>query len=321
LSLNAARESERLVGRAPIEVYGSSETGGIAWRQQHQTGDEGWISFPGIQWRIDARESILEVRSPHLADRNWFRTSDRAVAGQNTRFLLLGRVDRIAKIEGKRISLNALEARLRASSFVDDARVIATEGARERIAALIVPSAEGRRRLVAIGKLGFNRLLTGLLRDSFEPVALPRMWRYVEAFPTNAQGKTTYTELLDLLKEAPSRPTWPIARLVASDTQRAVLELRVPRQLLYFEGHFSGMPILAGVVQVDWVIRYGRECFNLPPEFRAIHALKFHRLIVPEIPLELELIHEPAKSCLAFRITSQRGCHASGRILFGAADV
>jgi hypothetical protein len=35
----------------------------------------------------------------------------------------------------------------------------------------------------------------------------------------------------------------------------------------------------------------------------------------------LELVHEPAKSCLSFKITSRVGTHTSGRVMFGASDV
>jgi hypothetical protein len=83
----------------------------------------------------------------------------------------------------------------------------------------------------------------------------------------------------------------------------------------------AGVPILAGVVQVDWVIDYGRQCFDLPPVFLGIHALKFQRIIILEKPFTLELVHEPAKSCLTFKITLRVGTHTSGRVMFGAADV
>jgi len=83
----------------------------------------------------------------------------------------------------------------------------------------------------------------------------------------------------------------------------------------------AGVPILAGVVQVDWVIDYGRQCFDLPPVFLGFHALKFQRITIPEKPFTLELVHEPAKSCLSFKITSRLGTHTSGRVMFGAADV
>jgi 3-hydroxymyristoyl/3-hydroxydecanoyl-(acyl carrier protein) dehydratase len=81
------------------------------------------------------------------------------------------------------------------------------------------------------------------------------------------------------------------------------------------------MPILAGVVQIEWVIACARQYFNLPPVFRGIQALKFQRIILPENPFIVELVHEPASSCLSFKVASQVGTHTSGRLLFGGSVV
>jgi 3-hydroxymyristoyl/3-hydroxydecanoyl-(acyl carrier protein) dehydratase len=108
---------------------------------------------------------------------------------------------------------------------------------------------------------------------------------------------------------------------VHQSDQHAVFDLIAPSDLLYFDGHFRDMPILAGVVQIEWIIAFGRQCFDLPPFFRAIHALKFHRVISPKLPITLELTHDPLKSCLSFNISSHLGPHASGRIIFRAGDV
>ena len=321
LSFDVACDAKRLLGLVPIEVYGSSETGGVAWRQQHTRMDEAWTPMPGITCRIDSEEGVLEVRSPHLPDDNWFRTADRAVSLGNDRFLIKGRVDRIVKIEEKRISLAAIERQLTASFLVADARVTVIEGRRPRIAAFIVPSVIGRRKLADFGKLVFNRTLRATLSQSIEPVGIPRIWRHLDALPTNTQGKTTHADLIALLDGEIARPRFPFERLLEKDVQRAVLELTAPRDLFYFDGHFPGVPILAGVVQIHWVIGYGRQCFDLPPVFLGIHALKFQRIITPEKPFTLELVHEPAKSCLSFKITSRVGTHTSGRVMFGAADV
>jgi acyl-CoA synthetase (AMP-forming)/AMP-acid ligase II len=318
---DVAQETKRLLGRVPIEVYGSSETGGIAWRQQQTTQDEIWTPLPKVKWRIDAAEGVLEIRSAHLPDADWFRTADRAMPVGDDHFLLKGRVDRIAKIEGKRISLSAIEERLMASPLVRDAKALVIEGRRQRIAAVIVPSVSGQRKLAQAGKLAVNRMLRDLLDKTIEPVGLPRLWRYIDALPSNAQGKTPQAALLALLSNEESRPTEPVERRFEQDDQRAVFELIAPRDLLYFDGHFRGAPILAGVVQIDWVIALGRRCFDLPLSFRAIHALKFQRVIPPEVPITLELVHEQEKFCLSFKIHSQLGVHASGRITFGAADV
>lgn len=321
LSFDVARDAKRLLGLVPIEVYGSSETGGIAWRQQYTRIDEAWTPMAGVTCRIDSEEGVLEVRSPHLPDENWFRTADRALCLGDNRFLLKGRVDRIVKIEEKRISLTAIESELTISPMVDNARVIVMEGQRPRIAAFIVPSVIGRSKLAEVGRLVFNRLLRDSLRQAIEPVGIPRVWRYLDALPTNAQGKTTHADLIALLDGKPSRPILPVQRLLERDAQHAVLELSAPSDLCYFNGHFPGVPILAGVVQIHWVITCGRQFFDLPPVFRGIHALRFHHILGPDKPFRLELVHEPLTSCLSFKITSPVGTHASGRVMFGQADV
>ena len=321
LIFEATAETNRLLGSTPIEVYGSSETGGIAWRQQRVRSDEAWTPFPGVSWRIEPEQGVLEVSSPNLPNNNWFCMADRADIMEPGRFVLKGRVDRIAKIEGKRISLSTIEATLKTSPLVSDARAIVANGARQRIAAFIVPSEQGRWHLTSGGKPALNRILREQLRRCIDPIGLPRIWRYLDALPTNAHGKTTVAELAALLEKQTAAPTKPQERLLEKDAARAVFALKAPRNLLYFDGHFSGRPILPGVVQLDWVIAYGKRCFDLPPIFRTVRALKFQRVIPPELPIKLELNYEAAKSCLFFKISSQVGSHASGRILFGVAGV
>lgn len=327
LPFDAAKSATKLLGQAPIEIFGSSETGGIAWRQRSSQADEGWTPLPGVDWRIHSDEGVLEVCSAHLPDSHWLALSDRAAALEGNRFQLLGRADRIVKIEEKRISLDTLEKQLVASPLVDDARVIVIEEQlehRQRVAAFIVLSAAGHAKFAELGKLALNRILRDLLSCHVEPVALPRSWRYLDALPINAQGKTTFaalTALLETDRKINMRPTLPSQRLVQKENNRVVLELSVPSDLLYFDGHFPKIPILAGVVQIDWAIAFARQHFDLPPLFRSIHALKFQRVIQPEVPVELELTYEPMKASLSFCYRSSVGQHAGGRLQFGAADV
>ncbi|TGU14677.1 amino acid adenylation domain-containing protein, partial [Mesorhizobium sp. M2D.F.Ca.ET.153.01.1.1] len=111
--------------------------GGIAWRRW-DTDLPPWQPLPGVQWRID--DGCLAVASAHLDTPDWWRTQDRVEALADGRFRLLGRADRIVKIEERRVSLDALERALREDAEVDDARVLVLPGHREQLAAVVVPA-------------------------------------------------------------------------------------------------------------------------------------------------------------------------------------
>src|SRR5471030_679961 len=335
LAAETAHGTGELLGKIPLEVYGSSETGGIAWRQRGVVGDESWRPFPAVEWRIDSDDGLLSVRSPHLPDDRWLALADRATPAAAGRLLLLGRSDRIVKIEEKRISLDAMEAALIASSLAQEARVVLCDpvaGERQKLAAFIVPTASARALLQVEGKLALNARLRAVLAGVVEAVALPRRWRYLDQMPVNTQGKTTLAALLALLDDdgrgtsiAAPRPRLPhlreLEREAAGQPQRVLLELTAPAKLLYFDGHFTDAPILPGVVQLEWAIHYGRQYFNLPPQFRAVHALKFQQVILPDSPVQLELLHDAQKGNLQFRYVSESGQHASGRVMFGDGGV
>jgi len=324
LSFETAQECKRLIGQTPVEVYGSSETGGIAWRQQESAENQTWTALPGVRWRLaahDAESDVIEVSSEHLPSRDWFRTADRGRSDSQGRFVLGGRVDQIVKVEGKRVSLSAIEKLLKKSPLVQSSRAVTIHGARQRIAAFVVLSASGKIELERKGRRAFTGALRGLLSDSVEPVGIPRIWRFLDALPVNDQDKTSQADLLALLDRPQPRCTEPRARLIRRDSERALFELVAPRELMYFDGHFLGHPILPGVVQVDWVISYGRRCFQLPAVFRGARKLKFQRVILPDTPVKLELVYRHDKSTLEFNLSTALGPHASGELLFGAAHV
>jgi 3-hydroxymyristoyl/3-hydroxydecanoyl-(acyl carrier protein) dehydratase len=76
--------------------------------------------------------------------------------------------------------------------------------------------------------------------------------------------------------------------------------LRMDPDLLGFQGHFPGDPVLPGVVQVDWAVRFGTEAFGPMGAFRGLGQLKFHQVIRPERTLELHLALDRARGALRF---------------------
>ena len=325
---DAAESTLALLGRAPVEVYGSSETGGVAWRQRARHGDT-WQPLPGVAFRIVDGE--LCVRSAHLPDAQWWHTADRATAAGDGMdgFELHGRADRIVKIEEKRVSLTALEQRLRETGDIADLRVLmlapeAGEGADAssgRPAVVAVLSDAGRAKLARAGKPALVAGLRAVLLAAVDRVALPRRWRFVDALPVNSQGKSPQA-LLQALFEAdaasiagrPHRPS-PDWRETGSDHALAAMTLTA--DLAVFDGHFPGSPILAGVAQVDWAIAFARERFAMPPVFLRLEALKFtHPARIGDV-LELEMRWNAAANALQFEYRSVAGRHSGGRIVFG----
>jgi acyl-CoA synthetase (AMP-forming)/AMP-acid ligase II len=311
LPSEAALQVRALLGVAPTEVFGSSETGGIAWRRWSADAPQ-WHPLPGVAWRIE--DGCLAVSSPHLADSAWWRTQDRVEADAGESFRLLGRADRIVKIEERRVSLDALEHQLRAHPQVQDVRVLVLPGAREQLAAVVVPHAVDAAQWTDAQRRQLAQLLGKHLAQSHDAVTRPRRWRFVDELPYNAQGKTTAVALAALF-----RPLLPAAQWQQRDADAAMLVLPLEPDLVAFDGHFPQAKILPGVVQLDWAIHYAREAFAMPPRFERMDALKFQHVARPGDRLQLTLGWDAVKSVLSFRYVSDHGVHASGRVVFGDA--
>lgn len=313
LPADAATQAAQCFGCSPIEIFGSSETGGIAWRQRASDG-EAWRALPGVQWRIDD-DGLLQVRSPHLADDAWWTTADLAQALPDGRFLLRGRADRIAKIEEKRVSLSAIERALLDTPWVAQARVLVLDaGGAQRVGAVVVPTAAGRQLAAMEGSRGLHQRLKQALASRVESVALPRRWREVDALPLNTQGKTTEAALRALFL----REDVPAVQWASAGAGRVEGQFSVPADHLAFDGHFPEVPILPGVVQLQWAVHWGRDRFGIVGAVTRVEALKFQQVVRPEMPVNATLDWVPDKRALSFRYTSASGSHASGRIVFKA---
>ncbi len=297
------------------EVFGSTETGGIAWRQQTQSPD--WQCLPGVNVRL-SDESLLQVQSGHLANGDWFTSADRAQLSAGG-FSLLGRADRIAKVGGKRISLSAIERDLEAHPWVQQAKIIQLAERGERLGGVLVLTNEGNAQLVDQGKNALKQLFSQLLSETQDRVAIPRYWRYLGELPRNAQGKTTQADLLALFAQE-DMPRLPELIDQQQDGQTLQLQLYIPSNLYYFDGHFPGRPVLPGVVQTHWAVHYARAQWGELGQFAALEAVKFQQIVGPNQHLRLALEYQPEKDKLYFSYTSgdveAPRHHASGRVAF-----
>jgi acyl-coenzyme A synthetase/AMP-(fatty) acid ligase len=165
-----------------VEIYGSTETGGIASRNR-AAGEIDFTPFKNVDFRIE-NEAVLvrsDFLSPSLRFREdgYFQTEDRAAHTMQNRFKLLGRSDGIVKVGGKRVDLEAVRQTIERHPGVRNVLVIALAvgGGRDKQIAAVV---EGK-----IDASELNLFLAGLL----EPYARPRRIRVIEKIPAAPTGK------------------------------------------------------------------------------------------------------------------------------------
>ncbi len=92
----------------------------------------------------------------------------------------------------------------------------------------------------------------------------------------------------------------PIVRAVLAEPGQLVLLLDVPADLPCFLGHYPDLPILPGVVQIDWVMQLAVRHLQCGQPSATDFRIKFKRLIAPCAPLALTLRHDKVRHRLEF---------------------
>jgi acyl-coenzyme A synthetase/AMP-(fatty) acid ligase len=185
----------RKTGLDVTEVFGSTETGGIATRRRVQDNDC-WIPLDPVAWKI--QDGRLRVRSAFISptlprdEEGFFITADRAHDAGGNRFTIHGRADDIVKIGGKRVDLAVVQAKLKQIPGVRDAVVVS------------LPSGKGRQHELAtlvatqLKEIDVRRHLTQIC----ESYAVPKRITVVEAIPTTSTGKYDRSEIERVLSRA-----------------------------------------------------------------------------------------------------------------------
>ena len=302
---------------APVEIYGTTEAGAIAYRQQ-RLGHESipFTAAPKIAVTADAAGQLL-IRSPHLPDQEWHPTGDIGEVFDDARFELRGRADSIVKIEEKRVSLTAIERFLDALPEVEASRCVVLHGRRDVVAAVVILARDGERGLQEMGKVAYTRRLRACLAGRVETVALPRRWRFVEAFPQNERGKIAHADLVSLFDGRDLKRLPFVTHVDQRSADEVVVNFQVPHDLSYFPGHFPGNPVLPGVVQLLWVEHFAERYLGTPRGARRMEMIKFKKLVLPgtEITLALKLSADGRK--VLFSNESPAGVCSSGRLVVG----
>ncbi len=300
-------ESARAMwGCTPIEIFGSTESGGIAVRNQSKSQE--WEVFEKVVAGVDER-GCINAKSPYACD-GFFQLNDMVELLQDGRkFLLKGRIDRLAKVGETQIFLPDLENVYCRHSYVECIRVEMLDGV---LRAIVVPSLEGKNALIKGGKLNFVKELNSFASAEFERKLLPKKFRIVNRFPLNPQGKLLLSSVKNLLLNKIDEPLL----LEFDKTEQGFnCKLSFLKTSSYFKGHFPRIAILPGVVQLYFAEFFIKENFELRACAKTVKKLKFSSVIRPLDILSLK-VRKTGNLSFSFEYSKGSGICSSGSIEF-----
>lgn len=192
---------DKVLGSWPFEIYGSTETGAVAWRISKGQEEPLWTPIGNLELSVNS-EGCLVASGPAVIGGGSFSSSDLVELKDDGRFLLLGRKDSVVKIAEKRISLLEVQSRIRQTGLVDDIVVVKlSDEKREYLAAAAVLNEEGQRTLKELSHGGKVKFLRSALSAYMESVTIPRRWRFVDRIPVNSMGKIQMNEVVGLFEQ------------------------------------------------------------------------------------------------------------------------
>lgn len=276
LSESLAMRVKARFGVAPTEIYGSTETGSVAWRRQ----DEGaqWTLFPGVN--AESTEHGVKVCSPFCLEGTWeLRDRVEFEPLNDRRFLLLERLDRRVKVlERWWISLPEVETALRAHPWVNEVAAVPSPGETVRVWALVTLSVKG---VAEVSRLGYTKsvraLREALSAGGLHFAGIPRRIRFVPELPYNARGKLPMGVIQATVAQA-----WQYPLFERTIKRKEVAEARVmfPLDHRFFDGHFPEFPVLPGVGQLVFLRAWIYDVFGVFADGDIIQ-LKFQQVIQP----------------------------------------
>jgi 3-hydroxymyristoyl/3-hydroxydecanoyl-(acyl carrier protein) dehydratase len=271
-----------------------------------------WQVQEGVEFKRPV-EDVLEIKSKFCPSDEWFSTSDLArLRGKS--FEILGRADRIIKIEGTRVSLSQLVASIKESSLVEDCLISDIEnGRRAQLGAVLKLSSLGLQTLENDGRLPLINSLKESLRSKVNAIAIPRRWRFIEEFPVNSLGKVLKVNLDGIFSEGLKTPII-ISRKVDENSIELVLDML--KSLDCFNGHFDDFPVVPGVALIEWAVRAADVHLVKNHIFSGMSQIKFQKFIKPNKIIRLRLDLDPESMSLKYKYHNAGIVYSSGILKF-----
>ncbi|MBO7166119.1 MAG: AMP-binding protein [Kiritimatiellae bacterium] len=272
LTSEVSKATKDVFGIAPREIFGSTETGGVASRRQHSGEGEDWKVFDSVKIS-SSPEGNLIVNSPFSIEKNYTMGDGVIIAPDGRSFKLLGRTDRMVKISEERVSLPEMEEKMvKISGIKEVALCPLTNEHGPYLGAVIVAEEE----------LASQEKPSMFIRNEclkiFPKGTAPKKYRFVPELPRNAQGKIQVSALKEVLNSSFRMPLVFDSQITENSFTANMV---FPSDMPCFKGHFNGYPVLAGVVQVGVANNIAQQFFKCSSPMKTLKKIKFTGVITP----------------------------------------
>jgi len=286
------------ISQSVIEIYGSTETGIIAYRMTFEKPD--FKLFDGIKITCAMpNETQIITRYSDAPTQN---LGDKIEWDGNKNVKFLGRTDRILKIQEKRISAPELEEETEKHEFVNECYCFEYNN---KIATIVALTQEGMQFAVKNGILALKKLLKSYLKEKFN--VIPQRWKFIDEIPKTDNGKIDKISIMDLFNLNLSLPLI-ISRKIGVDCSE--FRLFFYKNCNFFKGHFDRYPIVPGVVQLYYANYFTQIAFKKDCHTGQIRKIKFTNIIHADDIVDL-LIEKQTKG-MAYEYVKGDTIYSSG---------
>ena len=107
---------------------------------------------------------------------------------------------------------------------------------------------------------------------------------------------------------------------VRKEGERLEVELRIPKDLACWPGHFPQYPIVPGVLQLQWVVEEIARWTGSTPQLTQVDVLKFKTPMLPGQYARLCITRDADATRFEFEIAQEEVVYSQGRIVLAAGD-
>ena len=281
-----------------IEIYGSTETGDIAYKIHCK---DNLTLFKDV--KMEVNEDNVKVISDYIYQNTAIVNDKIEVLGNQ---IILGkRTDRMFKIYEKRVSAEELEDKLKTSKYIENCYITKFS---DKLVCLCALNNTGKDYIIDNNVPSLIKNLKQYLLKYSE--IIPQKWKFIDEIPKTTMGKIN-TNLINHIFSV--NLSLPVILNRDEKQNEIIYKVLFHKNCNFFNGHFPEFKLVPGVVQIYWAKEFAKAHFNVELGEGQWKRIKFSNIIKPDSIVNLRLIKDEKQ--VSYEFYSDEKKYASGTFL------